>query len=586
MKRIIWVAGLAIVVFGAVTVQPAAAQNTNNFSISNYDISYELSRDNDGRSVLKTTETITAEFPSYDQNHGIERAIPTKYDGHPTHLAVNEVSNGNGESRNYSISDSNGNSVVRIGDADSYVHGQQTYRLIYSQRDVTRLYQDTGRDEWYWDTNGTEWKVPIDNLRISAHIDESLSGVLTGQPVCYKGSAGVAGACLIAQEGAVYTTEATNLGIGENITIAAGFTKGTFAAYQQSTLERLVALWGIIQAITLPIFIGLVIVFGVIARRRKYRMAEERPIVAEYIPPKDASVMVSARVSTRSINVFSAQLIDLAVRHYIAIIETKPKSAWRSAEYDIEIMTDLATLRAEEREIISDMFGSVPAVGVRLALKSLKNNMSYATRTLDNDKKLKVLLTTSYAMFEKSPKASKLFYGWAVGLLILGVLTVSVAILFAAVVIWAYGVSLRPLSDKGLDLRRYVLGLDKYIKASETERLAFLQGPDTAQKVGYAVDANDTSQLIKLYERVLPYAILFGREKEWAQRLGDYYTQTQSAPGWYSGSSAFNGALFASALSSFSQATVYSAGSSSSSGGSSGGGFSGGGGGGGGGGGW
>jgi uncharacterized membrane protein len=92
--------------------------------------------------------------------------------------------------------------------------------------------------------------------------------------------------------------------------------------------------------------------------------------------------------------------------------------------------------------------------------------------------------------------------------------------------------------------------------------------------------------MVKLYERVLPYAILLGAEKEWSKRLGDYYQQTQASPDWYTGTTAFNAAVFTSTLHNFSQASSYSAGSSSSSGGSSGGGFSGGGGGGGGGGGW
>ena len=172
-------------------------------------------------------------------------------------------------------------------------------------------------------------------------------------------------------------------------------------------------------------------------------------------------------------------------------------------------------------------------------------------------------------------------------MLIIGLLTLSPALLLVAAIVAGFGFFIRPLTDKGFELRRYVLGLDKYIKAAEVERLKFLQGPDTAKKIGESVDVNNTGQLVKLYERVLPYAILFGREKEWAKRLGDFYATTQTSPSWYSGTTAFNAAVFSSTLGSFSSAASYSGGSSSSSsGGSSGGGSSGGGGGGGGGGGW
>jgi hypothetical protein len=56
----------------------------NNFRITDFDIQYDLSLDNNQRPVLKTTETIIAEFPTYNQNHGLERALPAKYEGHST----------------------------------------------------------------------------------------------------------------------------------------------------------------------------------------------------------------------------------------------------------------------------------------------------------------------------------------------------------------------------------------------------------------------------------------------------------------------------------------------------------------------
>jgi uncharacterized membrane protein len=99
----------------------------------------------------------------------------------------------------------------------------------------------------------------------------------------------------------------------------------------------------------------------------------------------------------------------------------------------------------------------------------------------------------------------------------------------------------------------------------------------------------DNAQIIKVYEKLLPYAVLFGLEKEWAVELGKYYDQTP--PDWYAGGNvnAFNAGAFAAGVGSISSSVASSfsgSSSSSSSGGSSGGGSSGGGGGGGGGGGW
>lgn len=571
---------------GLAPVAPAGAQSTNDFRISSYAIQYELSRDGESRSVLKTTETITAEFPSYDQNHGLERALPATYDGHSTSLDILKVSDANGAKRAYSVNESNGVKVLRIGDADKYVHGTQTYRIVYAQRDVTRFFQNTNRDEWYWDTNGTEWGVPIDSLTVNVIIDDALVSHREGAPVCYQGFAGSSDRCIVEETNTGYIATATDISAGENITVAFGFTPGTFATYKPSLFEILFAIWIAVQIVSGILTVILLITFGVLYGRRRNRVSEEKPTPAEYIPPKDASVSMAAQVVSVMGSVFSAQLIDLAVRRFISIVETRPKSTWRMAEYDIVIEKDVSGLLDEEVEVLSDMFGHAPKVGEKMALSSLKNNSSYSRRVVDNGKKLQTLVESTYGLREKSPVLSRFFYRWAGAMGIVALLTLSFAFGFSALILWVYGYVLRPLTDKGLALRRYILGLDVYIKASETERLAFLQGPDTAEKIGYSVDPNKPGDLVKLYERTLPYAILFGREREWAKRLGEFYGASNTAPDWYSGTAAFNAAMFTSTLQSFTTATTYSSGSSSSSGGSSGGGSSGGGGGGGGGGGW
>jgi uncharacterized membrane protein YgcG len=142
----------------------------------------------------------------------------------------------------------------------------------------------------------------------------------------------------------------------------------------------------------------------------------------------------------------------------------------------------------------------------------------------------------------------------------------------------------RPLTEKGVERRDYLKGLKMYMKLAEAERIRQLQSPDGAAKSG--VDPSDPKQLVKLYEHLLPYAILFGIEKAWIKEFALLYEQP---PEWYVGNwSAFHGAAFAASITSFTAAsnTAFSPSGSSSSSGISGGGSSGGGGGGGGGNGW
>lgn len=568
-------------------VPPAFAADTNNFTISSYDIEYQLARDIEGRSILKTVETITAEFPEYDQNHGLERALLTTYDGHSTNLTIDSITDENGAALEYSTNSNGGVEVLRIGNKNTYVHGTNTYRITYTQQDVTKYFENTKRDEWYWDTNGTEWRVPIAQLTVTATINDALQSSQVGVPSCYVGAESSTDTCeVVSSEKGVYKTSVQNLSAGENVTLAFGFNPETFAQYSAPLWVTVMAIWTLIQVLAIPVALVLITVFSILYHRKHNRASELQPVPAQYIPPKDASVIVSAQVVGRTVYAFSAQLIDLAVRRYISIVETKEKSVWRVAEYDIVITADPVQLRSEEQEILSDMFGHLPKVGERLALASLKDNMTYRMRTLDNNVKLKALLQDTYKLRQKVPGVSKFFYRWALALTILAIIMLSPPLLFATFFLWICGALIRPLTDDGLRLRRYVLGLDTYIKASETERLKFLQGPDTAEKIGYQVDTSNPGELVKLYERTLPYAILFNREKQWSQQLGGYYQQANTSPDWYAGTTAFNAAVFASTVSSFAQASTYSAGSSSSSGGSSGGGSSGGGGGGGGGGGW
>ncbi len=143
-------------------------------------------------------------------------------------------------------------------------------------------------------------------------------------------------------------------------------------------------------------------------------------------------------------------------------------------------------------------------------------------------------------------------------------------------------------TEKGLTAARYLEGLKLYVKMAESERIKFLQ----------SVDGADVSHqgIVKLYEKLLPYAIIFGLEKSWIKEMGKYYEfDDVTTPAWYIGMGAFVASDFSDAISemnsfagsSISHSTASdssSSGSGFSSGGS--GGFSGGGGGGGGGGTW
>jgi uncharacterized membrane protein YgcG len=563
---------------------------TNDFTISSYVIDYYLGSDSGGRAMLKTVETITAQFPQSNQNHGLERAIPTTYDGHPTNLKVQSVTDASGKTLNYSTTNSNGNEVLRIGDANQYVHGANTYVITYTQRDVTRYFANTGKDEFYWDTNGTQWAVPIDMLTVRIHLSSSILPTFTKDMACYQGYSGSTDRCELLQDNDVISTTVSHLQSSQNVTISLGFTAGTFIGYQQSPMEKLLAALAVVWVILAIITSIIAIVCMIWLARRYGRISERRgelgTIIPEYLPPKDHSVLVSAQIEGTAARIFTAALIDLAVRHYIKIYQVREKSLLRAAEYELELVKSSSDLSKEEQALLALLFTN-GTVGDRFVMSSLSGNYTLGLA-------LQAATTTNviadikgqYNLRHKDSEHARWFKRFGLIALIVGLLTLSPLLLITSLVAYIYGGTLWPLTDAGLALRRYLLGLKLYISVAEVDRLKMLQSPEGAEKVGGSIDAADSARLVKLYERVLPYAVLFGQETEWNKQLGAYYGAANNQPDWYSGTGAFNAVAFGVAMNSFANTSTYQTTSSSSSGGSSGGGFSGGGGGGGGGGGW
>ena len=584
MKRFI----LGILIAGSLLVgssQAAFAAQTDNFTITKFDAEYSLGRDSENRSTLAATWRITANFPP-NQNRGIAPIFVKNYDNHPTSFSLQSVTDEHGKTLEYNW---NGDEL-RIGKKDVYVQGKKTYVIKFTQRDVTKHYDNTGRDEFYWDVIGNEWRVLMENVRVSVKLDESLQAARRGEVFCYVGKQGSRERCNVSDDKSEIVTNVSRLNRREGITMAVGFTSGTFTGYQETLSEKFIKIWATVQTIASSLAVILMLLLVWRYRRLFGRYSELKPIPPEYLPPNQATVMTSAYI-LKNYEVMAikgsakvAQLLDLAVRHYIKLYEVRKASFLRSAQYEIEIVKDLKELRPEESEIVRDMFGSsMPKPGQRLNLKKLQNNLSYAARTRDDDTNLKNLARGKYGLCEQKPVNKQIVQKWALWVFVISVLLLSPMLLIVAGIVFAlsFGWS---LTDEGLALRRYLAGLKLYIGVAEMERLQMLQSPEGAEKV--KVDATDEKQLVKLYERVLPYAVLFGQEKEWSKQLGRYYEQVGEQPDWYSGQGAFNAAAFAAGMNSLSSVASSASDYSSTSGGSTGGGFAGGGGGGGGGGGW
>ncbi len=589
MKKI-FLSLIAVAVMSVLFTGVAFA-STSDFVIRDFQADYYLNKDSEGRSTLRTVESITADFPDIDQNHGIERAIVSTYENHSTSLNVQSVKDQNGKDLSYSTSKSNDNLVLQIGDADTYVHGLQTYVITYTQRDVVGFFADTNSDEFYWDVNGTDWYQPFDKVTVRLHIGSEIMPALTSNKACYAGTSGSNDKlCTISFSDGVFTASATELEISENLTIAVGFKPQTFSTYKMSFIDFIKE-----NAIIISTIIGVLLLITIfILKLIKGKGVPGRgTIIAEYLPPKDVDVALSSVIRDKVSTWAAATYVDLAVRHKIKIIEQTNDNS-KKVGYSLELINSNG-LTTSERAVIAALFGETPKSGDKYSLE-----LNNAEKTLMRKftliyEQVKIWANDNgYYIVKKKLKAAMTVLVLLITLqaVILGfMIDDATAILFIGAISVFIGVQIiratKPLSQKGRELFDYLKGLELYINIAEKDRIKVLQSPQGADKT--PVDTSDTDKLVHLYERVLPYAILFGSEKEWTKVLGKYYEQQETSPDWYVGNSAFNAVMFSSALSGFSTTATsnsYSSPSSSSSGGSFGGGFSGGGGGGGGGGGW
>ena len=591
MKKLIFILVVTFLSFGGIFQQTAFA-DVNDFVVKKFEADYYLSKDSENRSILKVVEEITVEFPDFDQNHGIERALPKKYQGHNSLQDDMKITR-NGESELVSSKTENGNVVFRIGKVDEYVHGEQKYRLEYSYRDVIRddlkTENSNAKEQFFiWNTNGTQWRQNFRNLIARVHIPKELSSEYTGLS-CYFGEEGSKEKCPTAKkseesDGSIALTfGASSLSVGQNVTFSIALKPDTFVGYQEPFWVKYIGflLW-IVSAIEVAITIYLIHLS--LTRFRSAKTGD--PIVPQYLPPNDISLFESAVLTKANSKVIAAMIIKMAINGNIKIIERDNKGIFsRGKEYILRKINNNGLIGNESITFNKIFKGNKTEIKISSLRTDFFNDFPYyAEKVMKDDRfyssisrtDVGIILLLSMLVLLGVLYTTGAFEGimnrYIGSLAILAILSI-VNTVYSMILL-----SLHPLNMSGAKYKDYLDGLKLYMKLAEADRIKILQSAKGAERLEEIGESR-----VKLYERLLPYAILFSIEKSWLHVLSIEYGN--AAPGWYDGTTAFNAAVFAQSISSISSSVnSYTDTSSSSSGG--GGGFSGGGGGGGGGGGW
>lgn len=584
MKRFC-LAFVGLFTLAALAMPGVVSAGVNDFTITSFDAEQTLTR-SDSQGELHIVERLTVDFT--DQNHGLLRALPQRYKHHSLQLKVNSIQSATNAPTQYTTYTQNGNTVLKIGDPNRTVTGRQQYTIDYTVRNVISFYDD--HTELYWDVNGDQWDQMFERVSVTLRLPEGLR--LSAKPRCFTGSYGeTVQQCVVTQQsnGIEVSTEAPLMS-RQTLTYVAFFENGYFkpSLWYETMAEYSTYILGF----TVPLL--LLTGYAYSTWWRKGRDPKGTGVIVpqydapEGLRPMDVGAIIDFHIDNRDI---TATIIDLAVRGYIKIIEVKKSKRLSrdTLQYRLELtQADFSALNSNEKALLTALFSNAK-VGATCELTASKSRLYTAASKLRSSVKAE-LTTSGYFRDAKSKSNLKRFglfmllalVGGSIGIQLAGGFFVAGAVtgLVLSLFFW---LAMDARTAKGVAAKEHIVGLKLYLNTAEKDRIAKLQAPNAP----YVAPTGEPEKTVELFEKLLPYAIVLGVEKQWAQQFESLYT---TPPGWYSGSwTTFNSAYLANSITAGVGSAVNSSftpPSSSSSSGSGGGGFSGGGGGGGGGGGW
>jgi uncharacterized membrane protein YgcG len=554
---------LALIGFGLALVlglaQPVAAASGEQ--IISFDSQVKL----ESMARADITETIVYDFGNLER-HGLLRDIPTDYKDAQSQrfklqLVAASVTSADGQAWAFTTKPVAGGIEIQIGDASKLVTGQQTYKIHYTLQPLVT--SETNLDNFRYNVTGNNWTIPI--LAASATVTTPV-GKPAFKSICYTGAAGSTDQnCTVTPAtGELITTTTTKaLAAGEGLTVGLDFAKGSFSSYltpiKPSPWER----W-------LPYLIlgYLLIIFGllmwpVIRWYRERRSKLSQTIIAEYeapdgLTPGELGTLMDNKAEMREI---TAMLIDLAVRSYLKIEQTKPAGVLSKAEYRFTKLKEGEGLAPLEQSLFTTLFAN----GAAVDLVAIDRTVMAATVTAIKKGLMKQLDDRGYYQKSSFP------WLWLVILIAVGlpVLTFGAPFFIFLIIIGvAMGVWKR-MTPAGKAEWAKVAGFRLFLSVTETDRLKFSDAPERTPEQ---------------FSKHLPAAVALGVEKQWAKQFEGI--DIAPAMGWYGGNGALTAGIIASDLGGgFSSAVatgfapVSSGSNFSSGGGFSGGGFGGGGGG-------
>ncbi len=310
-------------------------------------------------SDIIVTETIKVNAKGYDIERGIFRSLPMvrNINGGKENISYKILSiKRNGINEPYHTKKNNGIFTIYIGDKDKELDvGVHTYEIKY--RTSYQIGYFDRFDELYWNVNGTDWKFPVDI--ISAKITLP-TGARIIQHSCYTGEEGSNDQDCQDKALASNIIEfyANNLGSYQNLTVAVGFNKGVVTE-PSGFVKFLKKNW-----VGFPLLFAVIyLLFFYFKNWKNYGKDPEKPTVYPlFNPPYDFSVASLGYINDKGFNnsLVTASLINLSIKGFITLKEEDKKG---SKQYTItRTNKENKGLPEEESRLLKDLFDGCDTV--------------------------------------------------------------------------------------------------------------------------------------------------------------------------------------------------------------------------------
>jgi uncharacterized membrane protein YgcG len=490
-------------------------------------------------------ETIEVNF--HRPRHGIYREIPFKYRDElgkiiETPTKVIAVTDESGKRWKYRVRKMNYVTHIRMGDANKYVDGHQTYVITYQVENAVLFFDDD--DEIYWNVTGNNWKAPIEEA--SASVTLAVKNTSENlQTACYTGLFGSKESECHSEtydnSGRFFTKKRLNK--GEGFTIAFGWDKGLISP--PSSWKRF--LWAINISenwvFIIPIF-SLIYMINLWYRRGRDPRVKES-VTVMYEPPKvnnqpltpaEVGTLLDEKLDPRDL---TSTIVGLAVKGSIRIEETKKEGLiFDSTDFYLKKLKEPdERLSPFEIEMMKSIFpGALSGTLVSSLRKKFYTNLDSLKKILYGE-----LIRKKY--FISNPEKVRNSY-FAKGVLL--VVFASVALIFfmhdsvgrsfvagllTGLPVLAFARFMPAKTKVGALAFMDILGFQEFLNRAEKDRLERMGDKD-------------------LFSKFLPYAIALDVVDNWARAFEGIY---QESPQWYvtpGGFRTFNPYLFSHSINS------------------------------------